>query len=159
MALSAPLNADFTPGNSALQGQHTVLDTMVIYPGALLSCNGTSGALQPYDGTIGDRLAGWSLGTPPIVGSAVITGDATPESGYVVPRVAVAYGDFTINRLPVTGVTAATDEMKPVYATDDGTYTLTDPTTHRVAVGFVKRYRSTGIADVVVSNVLGVIGV
>lgn len=158
MALSAPLNADFTPGNSALQGAFEVKNTSVIYPGALCAFDGTSGRIKPYGGTIGDRLAGWSLGVPPVVGSAVITGNTSPATGYTNPTVALAFGDFTANRLPVTGVTAETDAGKPVYATDDGTYTLTDPTTHRVAVGFVKHYRSSGIADVVMSNILGVLG-
>jgi len=156
MALSAAFTGNFTTGSE--QGSFEVKDGAVIYPGALCSFDGTSGGIQPYDGTIGDRLAGWSLGVPPVVGSPVITGDSTPASGYVAPRVALAYGGHTINRCPVTGVTAEADAGKPVYATDDGTYTLTDPTTHRVAVGFVKSYVSSGVANVVTSVILGTLG-
>jgi hypothetical protein len=159
MALSAAFTGNFTPGSGG-QGSFEVKNTSVIYPGALCSFDGTSGRIKPYDGTIGDRLAGWSMGVPPVVGSAVITGNTSPASGYTAPRVALMFGGsgMTILACPVTGASAETDQGKPVYATDDGTYTLTDPTTHRVAVGFVRHYRSSGVADVVTSYIIGVLG-
>ncbi len=157
MALSAA--ATFRMDQNSAQGTFEVKNTVVIYPGALVSFDGTSGRVKPYDGTIGDRLAGWSLGVPPVVGSAVITGNTSPATGYTAPRVAVHFGGGrTLENCPVTGASAETDQGKPVYATDDGTYTLTDPTTHRVAVGFIMHYRASGFADVATTYILGTLG-
>jgi len=156
MALSAAFTGNFSSGS--LQGTFEVKNTSVIYPGAFCTFDTTSGLIKPYAGAIGDRAVGWSLGVPPVVGSAVITGNTSPATGYEHPRCAIAYGGHTIINCPVTGASAETDQGKPVYVTDDGTYTLTDPTTHRFAIGFVKHYRASGFADVVTSVMLGVIG-
>lgn len=130
----------------------------VAYVGALLMFDAATGAaVTPYDGTIGNKLAGWVLGQqPPVVGSSVITGNssATPP---VLVSVAKG-GDFTLQGVAITGLSAATDQGKNVYATDDGTFTLTDPTTHRVLAGYVGKYRSSGVGDLVTANVFGVLG-
>ncbi len=157
MALSAAVT--FLMDQNAGQASFEVKNTVVIYPGALCSFDGTSGRIKPYDGTIGDRLAGWSTGVPPVVGSAVITGNTSPATGYGAPRVALVFGGTTtLENCPVTGATAETDQGKPVYATADGTYTLTDPTTHRIEIGYVTHYRASGYADVATKFILGTLG-
>ena len=154
MALSANKDLNVRVETSATM---IVKTSSVLYVGAFVTFDTTSGALKPYAGAIGDRAAGWMLGqVPAVVGSGVITGNSSATPPVLA---AVAFGgDFTLENWPITGASAETDSGKPVYATDDGTYTLTDPTTHRFAVGYVGRYRSTGFADLVTSRMLGVLG-
>lgn len=157
MALSAPATWKSAPST---QTSFEVKNASVIWQGALCMFDTTSGRLRPYDGTISAVLAGWATGEPVQVGvNGKITGDASAPAGMTALRAAVAVGgDFTIRSAAVTGASAETDQGKPVYATDDGTFTLTDPTTHRVVVGYVTHYVSSGVCDFFTKFILGVAG-
>lgn len=126
MALSA--NATWTPrmvdrvGSMAM----VVKSASVVYNGALLSHDTTSGEVKPFDGTQADRLVGWHFGD-----------SVTGNSSGVRVRAVVTRGGFQVKGLTVaTLANDATDYGKPVYATDDGTYTITDPTSGQ-EIGYV----------------------
>lgn len=104
-----------------------VLSASVLYNGSLCSATTTTGEIKPYDGTVTDRVVGWHFGTS-------VTGNAA------APRVTgrIIKGGFQA-LIPVTGLngtTVLTDYNAPVYASDDGTYTLTG-TTLTMHVGYV----------------------
>lgn len=151
MALSAPLvcSGEFNGLKISLQ----VKSASVLYQNALCMFDGTSGNILPYDGTIGNRLAGWYTGQPQQQPYTYFTGDGTA-------RAQIDRGGLLVLRdIPITGVTTMADQGKPVYATADGTYTLTDPTTHRVAVGYVAGYgHASGYGDLATSLVFGTLG-
>ena len=133
MALSAPLAGFQAPGKLV---SLEVANAATIYAGALLmfdTTGNTVGRVKPYDGTIGARLAGWATGAPQMQGTATtIVGNTSASPP---PRAQVATGgDTVLKAIPVTGLTAVTTQGTPVYATADGTYTLTSPTTHMVLV-------------------------
>lgn len=95
-----------------------------VFRGSYCTRDTTTGDIKPYDGTVGDRAVGWVFGKS-------VTGNAA------APRVTVGIrgGGFQA-RIPVTGLNGTTlsvDSGKAVYASDDGTYTLTGTTsTHRI---------------------------
>jgi len=129
-----------------------VKSAAVLYNTALCSHDTTAGEIKPYDGTLTDRLVGWHLGDS-------VTGNA---SGVRV-RGRIVRGGFVVRALPVTGLvsTVTTDYGKPVYASDDGTYTLTGTTT-TMRVGRVLP-DSTGVtagtnANVLMRDVFGIVG-
>jgi len=73
----------------------------------------------------------------PIVGS---TSTSPP------PEVVVTDDGIMLMGVPVTGVTAVTNHGAAVYASDSKTLTLTKGS--NVQVGWIKRFISTGVADV-----------
>ncbi len=97
-----------------------VLSTAVLYRGSLCSNNTTEGDIKPFDGTVGDRAVGWHFGDS-------VTGNAA------APRVRgrIVSGGFQA-LFAVTGLNGTTpsvDYGKKVYASNDGTYTVTGTTT------------------------------
>lgn len=114
-----------------------------IFNGALVTIQGA--AAEPYGGTETDLVPGWHFGDT--VGTAV-----TLQPGDVASNLThckIIPGGFMIKELPVTGVADdATDYGDLVYATDDGTYTLT--ATSNLLVGYVvaDADRSAGNATV-----------
>lgn len=122
-----------------------------LYSGSLCQAHAaTGGSARPYDGTIGAMLLGWHFG------SAADDGTSSPTYTAKLQR-----GGFIFYRLTVAGLAnATTDTGKKVYATDDGTYSVTSITTHQVQVGNVIRSYSTTVADVLtVNNIYGTLGV
>ncbi len=126
-----------------------VLDAAVVYRGAYCTRDTTTGEIKPFDGTATDRAVGWSDITK-------TTGNAAAPRNHV----AIKAGGFQA-RIPVTGVADdATDYGAPVFATDDGTYSLTNPGTgHRVGAVIGNRAGLTaGIVWVLFRNMTGLVG-
>ena len=144
MALSG--NATYTTQSNEVINV-PVKSGATIYNGALLMDN--SGA-TPYDGTIGAILLGWHFGD--------VNDDASSSP---IKTAKIARGGFRILGLAVTGLGGTiADVGLPVYATDDGTYTITNPTTHTVRVGTISRFVSASVADVaMVADIFGTAGV
>lgn len=147
MALSA--NADYTIQD--VDGSGTVpmvlLNAAVVYYGSLCSSNTTEGEVKPFDGTQADNLVGWHFGD-------AATGNST---GARVEAV-IKMGGFVIRDLTVAGVLGtAADYNAPVYATDDGTYTVTDPGSGSVVGRIIPEdgNRASGTAHVYMVNVFG----
>lgn len=151
MALSA--NARYTTKPDTIINV-PVKSGATIYDGSL--CMGgatTGGPATPYDGTIGAILLGWNFGDVNDDGTASPTKTAK-----------LAKGGFIFLGLTVAGLSgSAADIGKKVYATDDGTYTVTSNTTHQVPVGFVCGTVASApstLADVhTVADIYGTVGV
>jgi len=141
MALSAN-RTDFDIAQDDRGGRITpeVKNTSVIYHGALVSCDTDTGAAKPFDGTKTDKLLGWHNGDS-------VTG-ATSTSP--PPRASLITGPFMWEDCPLSGSPAGTnaDIGKRVWATDDGTYTITDPGSSGAEVGFICMYKTSSAADV-----------
>lgn len=128
-----------------------VLSGATIYNGALCCCDTTSGgAAKPYSGTIGQILLGWHFGDVNDDGSSSPTKTAK-----------IARGGFIVLGLTVAGLGGSNVDIgKKVYATNDGTYTVTDPTTHTAHVGHVSGNATASVADVLfVPSVFGQVSV
>ena len=118
-----------------------VLNTAVIYYGALVSCDTDTGAAKPYDGTESDKLLGWHV-------EETVTGDTTAD---VNPRASLITGPFRWWDMPVTSlVGTVADNGKRVWAINDGSYTVTDPGSTGAEIGYVDNYISSSIADVII---------
>lgn len=168
MALSAAATFQTRLGRSF---NAQVKTSSVVYSGALLMYTGNSGvngAVGPYDGTVGAVLAGWAfgdLGAPDgngiPTGTTYITGNT---AGAVPPVASIHPGgiDFIIENVAVAGLgNTVIDQGKIVYATDDGTYTVTSPSTHMAQVGYIAKgypFRASGYADIQTKYVLGTVG-
>ena len=88
----------------------------VLYNTALCSLDTTEGEVKPFDGTQTDRLVGWHFGDS-------VTGNA---AGTVFGTICA--GGFIVRDLTVAALLNTTaDYGADVYATDDATYTVTDP--------------------------------
>ena len=147
MALSAD-RTDFVISQDDRGGRITpeVKNASVIYYGALVSCDTDTGAVKPFDGTKTDKLMGWHNGD-------TVTGDssATPP-----PRAQLITGPFMWKDCPVTGLAGTNADIgKEIWATDDGTYTRTDPGGSGARVGLVVMYNTTAKADVWMRSMVG----
>jgi len=143
MALSANANyvtQEVTKINTVTM---VVNSAAVIYNGSLCSLDTTEGEVKPFDGTQADRLVGWHFGDS-VTGNAAGTIYAT-----------ICAGGFIIKDLTVGGLLNTTaDYGADVYATDDGTYTVTDPGSG-VVVGRILAQddnRASGTAHVLFHN-------
>ena len=119
-----------------------VLNTSVIYKGSQTSIAGpthATGASQGYSfaytGAAGEIPVGFSD-----VGK---TGDTSASP---VVENYVSFEGVTLEQIAVTGVSAITDIGKPIYMSDDGTFTLTRPT-RGIAFGVVIRWHSSTSCD------------
>lgn len=113
-----------------------VLNAAVLWDGALASHDTASGEIKPFDGTQTDRLVGFAFGDDSDDPNP--TGDAVTGSA-VLPRVRakITTSGVVIKNLAVaTLANDATDYGKPVFATDDNSFTITDPTSG-IIVGHV----------------------
>lgn len=122
-----------------------VLSAAVIYNGSLCTHDTTTGEIKPFDGTETDRIVGWHFGDK-------VTGNA---SGARV-RAMIRRGGFIARNLAVTGLAnTSADYGATVYASDDGTYTLT--ATGNVPVGTIipDDRRSTDRANVYMFPISG----
>lgn len=117
MALSANASYDARPVVHVNSISMVVKASSVCYNGALLSHDTTEGEVKPFDGTQADKIVGWHFGDS-------VTGNSSEPR----VRAKVTPGGFIIKDLTVGGLLNTTaDYGAPVYATDDGTYTVTDP--------------------------------
>jgi hypothetical protein len=147
MALSANVtNARISQDDRSNRATPEVKNTSVLYKMALCSADTDTGACKPFDGTESDALIGWHW-------DDTTTGDtsASPK-----PRAKIITGPFLWHRLTVANLAGTVaDNMKPVWATDDGTYTVQDPGGSGALVGRVMNYVSSSVADVMMNNVFG----
>lgn len=146
MALSAGSSWTIKGGtDSGLQMALEVKSAAVIYNGALVSFQTLSGAVQPFDGGATDVLAGWHFGD-------TVTGDGTKLKNALVRT-----GPFIGERVTVGGsvANANTDLGKIVYASDDGTYTIT---AGGAQVGRITGYYGAGVFDVAMRYSFGRFG-
>lgn len=148
MALSANGTYDYS-GGSAPTFSAIIKNASVVYNQALLSNDSTTGEAKPFDGTQGDRRLGWHFG------DSVTGNSAAPRN-----LAQVNPGGFIFWSLAVTALSNnATDYGRPVYATDDGTYTTTDPGSG-VIIGYVlpsDKIRASGRAHVLTRNIFGLV--
>lgn len=128
-----------------------VKSASVAYRGSFCTHDTTTGEIKPYDGTVADRAVGWHF-------QDAATGNSTAPR----TKARIIPGGFSA-LIPVTGLvtTVVTDYGKPVYASDDGTYTLTG-TTSTMRVGRVVP-DNTGVtagtnAWVLFRNMFGLVG-
>ena len=140
MALSA--DASYTTQDYDRRGNMpmVVKASSVVYNGALCSHDTTAGEIKPFDGTQGDRLVGFHFGD-------TVTGNSSaPRTKAQIRPGGFAFIDLTVGGLANTSA----DYGKPVWATDDGTFSVTDAGTGGSEVGFVMAddSRSTGKAKV-----------
>lgn len=152
MALSADGNWVTQEVENVNSVSMLVLNAAVIYNTALCSHGTTSGEIKPFDGTQADRLVGWAHG------SAVTGATAAPDNaGRITAK--INPGGFIVKGLTVATLAGdATDIGKPVYATDDATYTITDPTSGQVVGHVVASEDNTAaVADVHFRNLAAII--
>lgn len=117
MALSANTNYDVRMTTGVRPVSMVIKNSSVVYNGALLSHDTTEGEVKPFDGTQTDKLVGWHFGD-----------SKTGNSSEPRVRATVWKGGFIIKDLTVGGLlNTSADYGAPVYATADGTYTVTDP--------------------------------
>lgn len=99
----------------------------VLYRGSFCTHDSTTGEIKPYDGSVADRAVGWHFADS-------VTGNSSAPRN----KGRILKGGFQA-LIPVTGLhgtTLSTDYGKPVYISDDGTYTLSG-TTSTMRVGRV----------------------
>lgn len=154
MALSANQSYTFRHDN---QQRFLVGASQTIYKGAAVGLRNSDGKAYEWDGTSGDKFIGFASRKVVTNASGYVTLDGVPagyndnstESGYVT----VLAPDSIIENISVTGVSARTDTLEPVFMSDDGTFTLT-PQDGDTPVGFILYVQSTssGTADVAIYN-------
>ena len=144
MALSANVTGWVVTDSHKIHSRVMVVNSAaVIYNGALCSLDTTEGEVKPFDGTQADRLVGWHFGDS-------VTGNA---AGTILAT--ICPGGFTVKGLTVGGLLNTTgDYGANVYATDDGTYTVTDPGSGVVVgrIDAVDKNRASGTANVTFHN-------
>lgn len=150
MALSANASYEMRDTERISTIEMKVLTAAVLYNGSLCSHDTTVGAIKPYDGTSADKLVGWHFGDS-------VTGLTTAS---VPPTGTIKVGGFVLVGLTVAGLSAGVVDSNLgaiVWATDDGTYTITDPSSTGHEIGHVVKYNTSAIADVLTDNVYGLI--
>jgi len=142
MGLSADrTDFDVHQDDRSIRATPEVLNAAVLYYGALVSCDTDVGACKPFDGTETDKLLGWHV-------EETVTGDTTAGPK---PRASLITGPFRWPTMPVTGLAGTVaDNGKRIWATNDGTYTISDPGGSGAEVGYVDNYISTSKADVII---------
>lgn len=149
MALSARLDAMVRQDELGLRWAARVKTSAVVYWGALMQFDALTGHLHPYGGTEAEKLAGWAFQK-----EFSITGDTTASDP---DEVEINSGPLILANLAVTGLSGTynTDLGLPVWATDDGTYTVNDPGGTGARIGIIIRPLSSSRADVAFKCVLG----
>lgn len=111
----------------------------VVYNGSLCSHDTITGEIHPFDGTQANRLVGWHFGDSK-------TGNASGER----VRATITRGGFMVRNFTCGGLAnTAADYGAPVYATDDGTYTITDPGSgQKIGLVLADADRSSGKANI-----------
>lgn len=142
MALARAID-DFQK-TQADHAQFIVKDGETIFIGALVAVDTTLGRVVNVSDVAARRVLGFVTEIIPLdTAGGSITGDSagTGQVGVEIDRIRAL-------DISVTGVTAATDVGKLVYATDENTFTLT-PTSNIPAVGFIHRFVSGTTVHVV----------
>lgn len=144
MALTAAARYSQRAGASLVgQNSYIVKNSTVIYPGALVGIDPNSGYLQNWQQSSGTlRFTGLAMANP--TGTATSITGSTSASPPV--ECAVNESGVILEAIAVTGA-VQTSVGKPVFATDENTFTMTQ-TTNVGAVGFLKRFVSASNCDV-----------
>lgn len=147
MALSAAANYRTRDTHVRGKNSYVVANAAVIYDGALCSFDTTVGYVKPFDGTKTDRIAGFYFGDTK-------TGNT---SAAVPPEAAIHPGEFYLENVACAGLstTLSANVGAAVWATDDGTFTITDPSSTGFEFGNVTRNRATGYVDIYVRDIAG----
>lgn len=121
----------------------------VAYKGSVMVGESSTGHVRNADGAADAFFIGlYGKGTRNQDGTYGDTGDGSA-------RVPVSWERQVLEDLTVAGYTSAALNFKPVYATDDDTFTLTRPSTDAVLCGMTVRYSGTsGIGDVLMLSAL-----
>ncbi len=115
----------YESGPDPFTNELPVIATDIIYEGAAVGDNG-SGYSRPLVG--GDPFRGFCID---------IADNSTGAAGAVLVKIRSS----GVIKLAVVGAASIADELKPVYATDDNTFTLT-PVAGSTRIGFVHRWVS-----------------
>lgn len=138
------------PGGIAL----AIADTVTVYKGRLAAIRGPDHATSQGD------VDNWAE-TPGLVpagilpsanGLASAAGDA---AALPPPKAALSVLPQILERVAVTGAASAADVLKPVYASDNATLTLTRPADDAVVQGFVTKWHTSTTCDVMTLGLLG----
>ncbi len=145
MALSTSGNLPSVAGADGLAGE--IANAVQVYSGGFLGIRGpdhatTQGYLVPYNDEAGVMFAGGAAETTTL-------GDTTASPP---PETRTNVGEKVLVRATVTGVASRGDILKPVYATDDNTLTLTRPTTGEV-IGIVTDWYTSTTCDVLIFGI------
>jgi hypothetical protein len=128
-------------------GNFQIVNAAVMYAGAKAAiCTPTHGTaasrgrMKPWSGAAGEFNAGWYRQSK----------QAGDTSANPIVNGALMSDDCIVEALTVTGLAGTNaDHLAYVYASDDGTFTLTRPAApNRTPVGVVWRYRTAAICDV-----------
>lgn len=109
----------------------------------------SQGYADSYDDEAGMIFAG--LAKEP-AGLSSGTGDT---SATVPPEVTLPLTPEILPRYPVTGASSQGDVMKPVYATDNQTLTLTRPSDDAEVVGVITKWHTSTTCDVLLFGLVG----
>ncbi|RLB44666.1 MAG: hypothetical protein DRH30_00880 [Deltaproteobacteria bacterium] len=132
MALAQNTFYDTHPRPVTLTNAHLVEDAAQIWLNSLVGIDATSGLAIPYDGGL---TAFMGLATHERLGTSGVYGAGDSRGEIVIdvsgPQI----------KVPVTAAASAADNGLPVWATDDGTFTKTDPT-GSLPVGYIRNWLS-----------------
>lgn len=131
MALSANAFYEIQPRPVTATEARRVTNGAQVYLNALIGVDATTGLAEPFDGAAGTQFLG--LATHERLGDTSTYSDGDSRGQVVVD---VSGPAITV---PVTGAAGAGDQQAEVWASDDGTFTLTDPTGPK-SIGYVKKY-------------------
>lgn len=147
-------DAEFEPERVSVE----VEDAEVVYKGAFTSVrdkgNATAanqGRIGAYTGAAGEFFIGDYRGIrdPEVPGgfAAAPTDEVTGDtSGSPAPQASAQISEGIYTNIAIAGVSSQSDVGAPVYLSSDNDLTLT-PQTRPDPIGFVTRYRSSGVAD------------
>jgi len=124
-----------------------IADAITVYKGRFAGIRGpthgtTQGYLDSYDDEAGQVFAGLIESAGGLTQKLGATGDSVPpEAGVrIYPRI--------LKRHTVTGAASRADILKPVYATDNQTLTLTRPADDAEVVGTIIEWHASTTCDV-----------
>ena len=145
MAASEPNTQVGKPDPSGFSAQ--IANAATLYHGRFAGIRGqthatSQGDVAPYEDEAGMIFAG--LAQNP----GGLSEDVGDTSATVPPRVQLDLTPRILSRVTVTGAAAITDTLKPVYATDDETLTLTRPADDAEVVGVITRWHTSTTCDV-----------
>lgn len=112
----------------------TVTNGQTIYKGSLVGLDLASGHVRPWNDAAGYVFVGIAL--------EKVVGDGTE-------RCTVSVGPVLVKSATITLTSAAADNGRPVYASDDDTFTMTRPSADASPVGYLERFISVTSGDIV----------
>lgn len=137
MAATANIFYEVQPKGITRTGAHRVTDAAVIFFNALIGVDATTGLAEPYDGAAGTTFLG--------LATEERTGDTSLPAGDPAANIIVDESGPTI-KATIAGISDQTENGAYVWATDDDTFTLTDPVGPE-PIGFVKSFVSGSIGQ------------